>query len=131
MNLPDIFNGATVFVDANISIYAVERRSPQCRQLLDRIDGEAVRAFSSSIVLAEVCHRRMINEAKGAGLVSGAKLVEQFSADERLWKKLEPRRRARRKLRPRRSPITLKKLDLAEFAKAKPPQDCISQWLAP
>ena len=72
MNLPDILNGATVFVDANIFIYAVERRSPQCRQLLDRIDGEAVRAFSSSIVLAEVCHRRMVNEAKGAGLISGA-----------------------------------------------------------
>jgi predicted nucleic acid-binding protein len=71
MNLPDILNGATVFVDANIFIYAVERRSPQCRQLLDRIDGEAVRAFSSSIVLAEVCHRRMVNEAKGAGLISG------------------------------------------------------------
>ncbi len=72
MNLPDILNGATVFVDANIVIYAVEKRSPQCRQLLDRIDGEAVRAFSSGIVLAEVCHRRMLNEAKGAGLISGA-----------------------------------------------------------
>ena len=72
MNLPDILNGATIFVDANIFIYAVERRSPQCRQLLDRIDGDAVRAFSSSIVLAEVCHRRMLNEAKEAGLISGA-----------------------------------------------------------
>jgi predicted nucleic acid-binding protein len=49
----------------------VERRSPQCRQLLERCDGETVRGFSSAIVLAEVCHRRMINEAKEAGLVSG------------------------------------------------------------
>ncbi len=72
MNLPDIFNGAAIFVDANIFIYAVERRSPQCRQLLDRIDGEAVRAFSSAVVLAEVCHRRMLNEAKESGLISGA-----------------------------------------------------------
>ena len=72
MNLTDILSGASVFIDANIFIYAVERRSPQCRQLLDRIDGEAVRAFSNAIVLAEVCHRRMVNEAKGAGLISGA-----------------------------------------------------------
>ncbi len=72
MNLSDILSGASVFIDANIFIYAVERRSPQCRQLLDRCDGEAVHAFSSAVVLAEVCHRRMVNEAKEAGLISGA-----------------------------------------------------------
>ena len=59
------------------------------------------------------------------------RLVEQFNADERLWKKLEPRRRARRKLRPRLSHTKLKELDLREFAKAKPPQDCIGQWVTP
>jgi len=57
--------------------------------------------------------------------------VEQFSADERLWKKLEPRRRARRKLRPRLSHKKLKELDLQEFAKARPPQDCIGQCVTP
>jgi hypothetical protein len=53
--------------------------------------------------------------------------VEQFNADEALWRKLEPRRRARRKLRPRLSRKKLKKADLLEFAKARPPQDCIAQ----
>src|SRR5258708_26857842 len=57
------------------------------------------------------------------------RLVEQFNADERLWKKLGPRRKARRKLRPRLSRKKLKKLDLSEFAKARPPQDCIGQWI--
>jgi predicted nucleic acid-binding protein len=71
MNPSDILGGASVFVDANIFIYAVERRSRQCRQFLDRCDGEAVHAFSSAVVLAEVCHRRMINEAKEAGVISG------------------------------------------------------------
>ena len=71
MNLLDILNGTAVFIDANIFIYAVERRSPQCRALLDRSDSEAVHAFSSAIVLAEVCHRRMINEAREAGFISG------------------------------------------------------------
>jgi hypothetical protein len=58
------------------------------------------------------------------------RLVDQFNADERLWKKLEPSRRLRRKLRPRLSKKQLEKLDLAEFAKAKPPQDCIGQRIA-
>jgi len=71
MNLPDILNGASIFIDANIFICAVERRSPQCRQFLDRCDGEAVHGFSSIIALGEVCHRRMINEAREAGLISG------------------------------------------------------------
>jgi hypothetical protein len=57
------------------------------------------------------------------------RLVAQFNADERLWKKLEPRRKARRKLRPRLSAKKLEKLGLSEFAKVRPPQDCIGQWV--
>ncbi len=56
------------------------------------------------------------------------RFVDQFNADERLWKKLEPKRQARRKLRPRPSHKGLKKLDLLEFAKARPLQDCLGQW---
>ena len=59
------------------------------------------------------------------------RLVDQFNADERLWKELEPRRRARRKLRPRLAHEKLRRLDLQEFAKAKPTQDCIGQWVTP
>ena len=59
------------------------------------------------------------------------RLVDQFNADERLWKKLEPRRRLRRKLRPRLSKEKLEKLDLAEFAKARPPLECVGQWIKP
>jgi len=55
------------------------------------------------------------------------RLVDQFNADERLWKKLEPKRAARRKIRPRLSRAKLKKLALHEFAKASPPPDCIGQ----
>ncbi len=59
------------------------------------------------------------------------RLVDQFNADERLWKKLEPRRRLRRKLLPGVSKKKLKELDLAEFAKAKPPQECVGQLMKP
>jgi hypothetical protein len=57
------------------------------------------------------------------------RLVEQFNADERLWQKLEPRRRLRRKLRPRLGKKKLKKIDLAEFARMRPPQECVGQWI--
>lgn len=57
------------------------------------------------------------------------RLVEQFNANEWLWKKLEPRRRARRKLRPRRPLKKLKQADLLEFAKARPAQDAIAEWI--
>jgi len=57
------------------------------------------------------------------------RLVDQFNADERLWRKLAPKRNARRKLRPRLSKKKLKKLDLREFAKARPPQDCVGEWM--
>ena len=59
------------------------------------------------------------------------RLADQFNADEALWRKLEPRRRARRKLRPRLSRNKPKKADLLEFAKARPPQDCVAQWVEP
>jgi len=57
------------------------------------------------------------------------RLVDQFNAEARLWKKLEPKRRVRRKVRPRLSRRKLKRLDLLEFAKARPPQECIGQWI--
>ena len=60
------------------------------------------------------------------------RMVDQDNADARLWNKLVPRRRARRKLLGGLlSRGNLKRLDLIEFAKARPPQDCIGQWIAP
>ena len=57
------------------------------------------------------------------------RLVDQFNTDERLWRKLEPRRRLRRKLLPGLSKKKLKELDLAEFVKAKPPQECVGRCI--
>jgi predicted nucleic acid-binding protein len=80
MNLSDILRGASIFIDANIMIYAVERRSPQCRQLLERCDSETLRAFSSTVVLAEVSHRRMLSEAREAGLIVGSNPARALAA---------------------------------------------------
>jgi len=70
MNLADIRSEAVVFIDTNILIYAGQGLSRQCRQLLDRIDGRAVRGVCSTVVVAELCHRGMINEARAKGLIA-------------------------------------------------------------
>jgi len=57
------------------------------------------------------------------------RLVDAFNADEKLWKKLAPRRRLRRKFFRGVSREKLKEMDLLEFATAKAPQDCIGQWV--
>ena len=57
-------------------------------------------------------------------------LVAQFNADEELWSSLESNRRRRRKLHPRMSVKLKRQLDLLEFVKARPPQDCIGFWQA-
>ena len=55
------------------------------------------------------------------------RLVDQWNADERLWRKLEPRRRRRRTGGLKLTAKQQKELDLRDFAKAKPPVDCIGE----
>jgi hypothetical protein len=55
------------------------------------------------------------------------RLGDQFNADERLWRSLAGERRLRRKGQPRLSAKQRRLLDLLEFSKARPPQDCVSQ----
>ena len=59
------------------------------------------------------------------------RLVDQFNTDERLWESLEIRRRVRRKARPRLSRRNHLALDLLEFARTRPVQDCIADEARP
>ncbi len=69
MNLQDIVNGSTVLIDTNVLLYARNRRSPQCRQLLARCEQGAVNGVITLPTLAEFTHRCMIQEAQGHRLV--------------------------------------------------------------
>jgi len=53
------------------------------------------------------------------------RLADQFNADEQLWRRLAPKRKLRRAMQPNTSEKEPKKADLLEFARARPPQDCI------
>jgi predicted nucleic acid-binding protein len=82
MNLERIANGATIFIDANIFIYAVGLKSVQCRQLLRRCASRAVVGKTTTAVIAEVCHRRMLIEARAKGILP-AKAAPQELAKKR------------------------------------------------
>jgi hypothetical protein len=56
-------------------------------------------------------------------------LVDKFNADERVWERLQPRRLTRRKLLRGASKKKLRELDLREYAKARPPEDCIGNMV--
>ncbi|NBS53868.1 MAG: hypothetical protein EBS96_14890, partial [Spartobacteria bacterium] len=60
MTLDDIPDGSRVLVDANIIIYMLGRKSPQCHSLLARCESGAVQGWITSNIVAEVCHRRMM-----------------------------------------------------------------------
>ena len=69
MNLGDILNGSRVFVDANIIIYMLGRKSVQCRSFLTRCDNGVIEGWISTSVVAEVGHRRMMHEAQSRQLI--------------------------------------------------------------
>jgi len=54
-------------------------------------------------------------------------LVTLFNTDEQLWENLKGKRRDRRMLFPCLSKKQQKQLDLLDFAKARPPQDCVGR----
>src|SRR5438094_10593735 len=68
MNLQDIVNGSTVLIDTNVLLYARNRRSPQCRQLLLRCEQGAVNGVVTLPTLAEFNHRCMVEGGQGDGL---------------------------------------------------------------
>jgi predicted nucleic acid-binding protein len=66
MTLADLPDGASVFVDANVLIYHFEPHpvfGPACRQLIQSMESEHIRGFTSTRVLSEAAHRLMTMEA--------------------------------------------------------------------
>ena len=55
------------------------------------------------------------------------RLVTLFNTDEQLWESLKGKRRLRRTLFPWLSKKQQEQLDLLDFAKACPPQDCVGR----
>ncbi|MGA3209790.1 MAG: PIN domain-containing protein [Terriglobales bacterium] len=60
--------GADLFLDADVLIYGLSGRSPQCRRLLHRCASEEVNGVTSAHIIGEITHRLMCEEAKSKGL---------------------------------------------------------------
>ena len=66
MTFANIAVGSTVFVDANVFVYALApdpQLGPACRQLLERIEQGEVRGVTATSILSDVTHRLMTLEA--------------------------------------------------------------------
>jgi len=63
MRIDQISDNSTVYLDANIFLYHYEDISPDCSSLLERVERGKIRAVTSTRVLDEVLHRRLIAEA--------------------------------------------------------------------
>jgi predicted nucleic acid-binding protein len=66
MNFADIAQGATLFIDANVFVYAFSSQSQlsvASREMLERVDRGEIVGFTSTHVLAETAHRLMTLEA--------------------------------------------------------------------
>ena len=68
--LPTLPSRAEVLLDSNVLAYALLGRSPQCAQLLRRCLNRDVSGFTTIEILSEVCHRLMLFEAFGKGLIN-------------------------------------------------------------
>lgn len=79
MNLEDIRDDDLVFVDANILLYSFQAYSKQCHELIYRIDRKKVRGACSTVVVAEMCHRCMLLEARSKERLSTSNPVRALS----------------------------------------------------
>lgn len=65
--LPQVPNGANVFLDANILVYAIGGRSAECLALLERCSREEVTGICSYSVLLDATHQFLLAEARAKG----------------------------------------------------------------
>jgi predicted nucleic acid-binding protein len=79
MSLADIRDGNRVFLDANIFIYHFGGRSLECKALLERCARRTLLGYTSTAVLSEVLHRRMVAEAIAKGLVTARTAVRKLA----------------------------------------------------
>ena len=66
MTLADIIGGTSVFVDANVFIYAFgpdPQFGPPCAQFFERVEHGELHGVTSSLILSDVAHRLMTLEA--------------------------------------------------------------------
>jgi predicted nucleic acid-binding protein len=88
MVLADLRDGDRVFIDANIFIYHFGGRSLECKALLERCARRELLGYTSTPILAEVLHRRMVAEAIARGFVTARTAVRKLGETPEMVKQL-------------------------------------------
>lgn len=88
MTLAELQDGDRVFIDANIFIYHFGGRSHACKTFLERCARRELLGYTSTPVLAEVLHRRMVAEAIAKGLVTARTAVKKLGEAPEFVKQL-------------------------------------------
>jgi len=78
LDIEKIPDKSRVFIDANIFIYHFAGVSNQCADLLYRVVNRKIDAMVSTIVIAEIIHRRMIAEALDNGLATTKNVIKKL-----------------------------------------------------
>lgn len=68
--LPDVPAGSDIFIDANIFIYALSKKSAQCELLLERCSREEITGISLFEIVNEATHRFMLAEAVAKAVIT-------------------------------------------------------------
>src|ERR1044072_3778452 len=79
---------AVALIDANIFIYHLSGLSTDCTSLLRRIALGEIESYVTTIIIAEVLHRRMQGEAIAKGLISSGQPLKKLKANPQIISQL-------------------------------------------
>jgi len=79
MKFEELEEGVGVAIDSNVFIYHFMGMSAQCANFLERCETRQLRGYTSALVVAEVCHRLMTNEALERKLVAPRNAVRKLA----------------------------------------------------
>ena len=74
----------STLIDANIFIYHLSGLSAECTSLLRKVASGEIEAYITSIIIAEILHRRMLGEAVAKGLVSAGQVLKKLKANPKI-----------------------------------------------
>jgi predicted nucleic acid-binding protein len=99
MNLTDLPDGATVYLDANIFVYDFTGQSAECATLLLRAKAGDIEAVTGAQVITETVHRLMAIEAVERGLITAGNPARKLRQHPEVIKQLTAYWQAIEKLR--------------------------------
>jgi Predicted nucleic acid-binding protein, contains PIN domain len=80
---------ASVLIDANIFIYHLSGISADCTSLLQRAALSEIESYVTTIIIAEVLHRRMQGEAIAKGLIASGQVLKKLKANPQIISQLK------------------------------------------